>query len=100
MRSYTPPQLSDDDLVWAALIRYCPLNRRRLPRVQLMLSQASGILPRYLEITTSDRSQYVERTGGQADIFTAMCQGKKVALKRMRIYSSMSDRQLRMTRKV
>lgn len=65
-----------------------------------MLSQVSGVLPPHLEVMTSDRSMYVERSGGQADIFAAVYKGKKVALKRMRIYSSMTESQIRAAQKV
>ncbi|KAK7692297.1 hypothetical protein QCA50_003922 [Cerrena zonata] len=92
-------RLSEDDLLWCALTQGRPLKRRRLPRVQLMLSQTTGVLPPHLEVTTSDRGQYVERMGGQSNLFTAVFQGKKVALKRMRVYLSMDQDQIRALKK-
>ncbi|CAL1693968.1 unnamed protein product [Somion occarium] len=84
-------KLYENDTIWRCLTDYYPtLDRRRLPRLQVRLSQSSGLLPPSLFIEVESMGQFMERTGGQANIFSARLNGNKVAVKELRIFQNMT----------
>ena len=76
--------------------------RSDLRRLSLKLAMKHDRLPTLLilrNVQCADRSERIA-AGGFADVYCGEYQGGKVALKCLRIYSSMSSEQEQLTRKV
>lgn len=78
--------------MWTALTRLRPFDRDRLPRVQVMLSQATGALPNHLQVRLKPWNRTdVIHYGGQMKIYRLTMDGRRVALRAIHIHESTQE---------
>lgn len=99
----------DSEESWQSLVSPMPQDElsvyggkfwKRTRRLLVKLAARSDQLPPSLELAGVEATHASVRCGGFSDIYEGMYQGNKVALKRLRVFSSSPTAQNRRSREV
>ncbi|CAL1693923.1 unnamed protein product [Somion occarium] len=84
-------QLVDDPAFWKSAIRKHPdIDRWLVPPLMVKLAQESGQLPDAIRVEVESAESDCIADGGFGEVYLGKYKGRKVAIKRLRVYRSMS----------
>lgn len=89
--TYCCMQLVDDPAFWKSAIRKHPdIDRWLVPPLMVKLAQESGQLPDAIRVEVESAESDCIADGGFGEVYLGKYKGRKVAIKRLRVYRSMS----------